>query len=121
MENLENPSNFSSFDNTVQTPPSNNMVLAIIGAIVGLCSPCCILGLIPGVIAIIMSAQVNSKFNAGDYAGAESSAKYAKILAFVAIGLGIIGIIYSIIQIQMHGGIDGYMEMIEDYQRQMGG
>lgn len=118
MENLENPSNFSAFDN-VQTPPENSMTLAIIGTVLGLCSPCCI-GLIVGVIAIYMSTQVNSKFNTGDYAGAQSSAKNAKMMSYVAIGLGVLGIIINIIYFAIVGA-DGYQDMIENYQRQMGG
>lgn len=116
---MENQSNFSSFDNP-QTPPQNNMVLAIIGTIVGLFAPCCILGLVPGIIAIVYSSQVNSKFNSGDYAGAVKSAKNAKTLALIALGLGILGIIISVIYIITLGGFGAYMEMIEDYQRQMG-
>lgn len=118
MENMENQSNFSAFDN-VQTPPENSMTLAIIGTVLGLCSPCCI-GLIVGIVAIVMSTQVNSKFNAGDYAGAQSSAKNAKTMSYVAIGLGVLGLIINIISVAVMG-TDGYMQMIEDYQRQMGG
>lgn len=120
MENQgiqENQSNFSSFDN-VQTPPENSMTLAIIGTVLGLCSPCCI-GLIVGIVAIVMSTQVNSKFNAGDYAGAQSSAKNAKTMSYVAIGLGILGVIINIIYFAVVGA-DGYQEMIESYQREMG-
>lgn len=114
---MENQSNFSSFDNP-QTPPENFMTLAIIGTVLGLCSPCCI-GLIVGIVAIVMSTQVNSKFNAGDYAGAQSSSKNAKTMAYVAIGLGVLGIIINIISIAVMG-TDGYMEMIESYQHQLG-
>jgi|SRR5690606_3635503 len=114
---MENQDNFSSFDN-VQTPPENNMTLAIIGTILGLCSPCCI-GLIVGIVAIVMASQVNTKFNAGDYAGAQSSAKNAKILAYVAIVIGGLGLIFNLISLAFMG-TDGYMEMIENYQRQMG-
>ena len=95
------------------------MTLAIIGTVLGLCSPCCI-GLIVGAVAIFMSTQVNSKFNAGDYSGAQSSAKNAKLMSYVAIGLGVLGIIINIISVAVMG-TDGYMKMIEDYQRQMGG
>lgn len=115
---MENQSNFSSFDD-VQTPPENSMTLAIIGTVLGICSPCCI-GLIVGIVAIYMSTQVNSKFNAGDYAGAQSSAKNAKTMSYVAIGLGVLGIIINIISVAVMG-TDGYMQMIEDYQRQVGG
>ncbi len=114
---MENQENFSTFDNS-QTPPENNMTLAIIGTVLGLCSPCCI-GLIVGIVAIVFSTQVNSKFNAGDYAGAQSSSKNAKTMSYIAIGLGILGIIINIISVAIMG-TDGYMEMIENYQRQMG-
>jgi len=46
-----------------------------------------------GVAAIIFSAQVNSKLNAGDRAGAERASKTAKILVFVAAGVGLLGAI----------------------------
>jgi len=93
--------------------PDNNMPLAIIGTIIGLCSPCCI-GLIVGIVAIVFASQVNSKYIAGDYAGCESSAKNARILAFIALGLGVLGIIIAVIQISIAGGISGYMEQYQD-------
>lgn len=116
---METQENFSSFDQP-QTPPENNMTLSIVGTIIGLCSPCCLLGLIPGIIAIVFSSQVNSKFNAGDYAGAVSSAKNAKTLAYIALGLGVLGIILNIVVFAISGA-DGYREMIEEYQHQLGG
>lgn len=114
---MENQGNLSSFD-TLQTPPENHMTLAIVGTVLGICSPCCI-GLIVGIVAIVMATQVNSKFNAGDYSGALSSSKNAKTMSYVAIGLGIIGIIINIVYFAMVGA-DGYQEMIESYQSQMG-
>jgi len=114
---MENQDNFSAFDNTTQQPP-NHLVLAIVGTVLGICSPCCI-GLIVGIIAIVFSTQVNSKFNAGDYPGAASSAKNARLLAYIAIGLGVLGIILNMIMVAIMG-TDGYMEMIENYQHQFG-
>lgn len=102
-----------SFQQDQPMMPNNNMPLAIIGTIIGLCGPCCILGLVIGIVAIVNASNVKSKYSMGDYAGAESSAKNAKILSYIAIVLGIIGIIITIIQIQMHGGIDGYMDYIK--------
>lgn len=93
--------------------PNNNMPLAIIGTIIGLCSPCCI-GLVVGIVAIVFGSQVNSKYFQNDYVGAESSAKNAKILAWVAIGLGILGLIITIVQIQLMGGIDAFVQQIQD-------
>lgn len=115
---MENQEQFSAFD-TPSTPPENNMTLAIVGTVLGLCSPCCI-GLITGIIAIVFATQVNTKFNAGDYAGAVSSAKNVKTLSYISIGLGVLGIIITIVQLISYGGVGGYMEMIEAYQREMG-
>jgi hypothetical protein len=115
---METQENFSSFDKP-QLPPENNMTLAIVGTVLGLCSPCCI-GLILGIISIVFSTQVNSKYNAGDYNGAVSSARNAKNLAYIAIGLGVLGIIINVVLIAING-TDGYREMIENYQRQLGG
>lgn len=82
---MENESN--------QVMPSNNMTLAIVGTILGMCSPCCI-GFVLGIVAIVMAKQVKKKFNDGDVAGAETSSKNAKILAYVAIGLMVVTTIY---------------------------
>jgi cytochrome c biogenesis protein CcdA len=110
MENLD----------SYQAPkPDNNLPLAIISTVLGLCSPCCI-GLIIGIISIVFSTQVNSKYNAGDYAGSNSAAKTSKILAFVAIGLAVLGIVIVFIQINAVGGweayLEQYQELLEQYQ-----
>lgn len=101
------------------TPPANNMSLAIIGTILGLCSPCCI-GLIVGIIGIVQASSVNSKFIAGDYMGAESAAKSAKTMGYIAMGLGVLGLIINIITIISFGGVDGYMEYIQQTVGDMG-
>ena len=46
---------------------------------------CC---LIPGIVAIVYSAQVNGKFQAGDYDGARRCSRLAYIWAWVSFGLG---------------------------------
>lgn len=51
---------------------------------------CCLPG---GVVAVIFAAQVNGKVQAGDIAGAEDSAKKAKMFSFISIGLGLAAII----------------------------
>ncbi|MGL5235951.1 MAG: CD225/dispanin family protein [Empedobacter falsenii] len=97
----------SSFEE-IKPKPENNLVLAIIGTILGLCSPCCI-GTIVGIIAIVFANQVNTKHNIGDSTGAEQAAKNSKILAYVAIGLGVIGVIINVVML-ITGGMDAYME-----------
>lgn len=88
--------------------PQNNMVWAIIGTILGLCSPCCI-GLVLGIIALVMSSQVNNKYDNGDVAGAVRDAKNAKILALIALGLFLLNVAYVVISIMVKG-VDVYME-----------
>ncbi|NOJ75639.1 CD225/dispanin family protein [Empedobacter stercoris] len=97
----------SSFED-IKPKPENSLVLAIIGTILGLCSPCCI-GTIVGIVAIVFANQVNTKHNIGDYTGAEQAAKNSKILAYVAIGLGVIGVIINVVML-ITGGMDAYME-----------
>ena len=61
------------------------------------------------VIAIVFANQVNTKHNIGDYTGAEQAAKNSKLLAYVAIGLGVIGVIINVVML-ITGGMDAYME-----------
>ena len=49
--------------------------------------------------AIIFAAQVNGKVAAGDVAGAQDASKKAKMFSFIAIGLGLLGIIIYVIWI----------------------
>lgn len=63
------------------TPPPNYLVQSILVTL------CCCLPL--GVVAIIFAAQVNSKFAAGDLAGAMESSRKAKMFCWIAFGLGI--------------------------------
>jgi Ca2+/Na+ antiporter len=93
--------------------PKNNMALAIVGTILGCCSPYC-LGLILGIVAIVMSTQVKNKFEEGDFEGAEKSAKNAKILAFISIGLFITLLI--MIGLKWDEFIEAYYIEMEKYQ-----
>lgn len=101
--------------------PNNYMVLAVISIVLGLCQfPCCI-SFILGVIAIIYSNQVSSKYNYGDYLGAEQSSKNAKMLSIISLVLAAIGLIYFIIVIMSAGYtgmIESYREILEEYSNQ---
>jgi hypothetical protein len=46
-----------------------------------------------GVVGVIFAAQVNGKVQAGDTAGALDASKKAKLFSFIAIGLGLAGIV----------------------------
>ena len=68
------------------TPGSvpNYLVLAIISLF------CC---LPLGIVAVIFAAQVNNQVAAGDTAGALDASKKAKMFSYIALGLGLAGII----------------------------
>jgi len=87
--------NQSSFDNQNKIKPNNNMPLAIISTVLGCCSPIFI-GFIIGIVSIVFATQVNTKYNAGDYLGAEKAAKLSKILSYVSLGLVLVNIIIGI-------------------------
>jgi hypothetical protein len=62
----------------------NYLVMAIISLF------CC---LPLGIVAVIFAAQVNNKVAAGDTAGALDASKKAKMFSYIAIGLGLAGIV----------------------------
>lgn len=100
-------------DNTTNNiMPNNNMALAIAATILGCCSPCCI-GFILGIVAIVMATQVKKKFEANDFSGANSSAKNAKLLAFIAIGIAVVYLIY--IGLNWNDTMEQYQLIMEQY------
>jgi interferon-induced transmembrane protein len=56
-----------------------------------------------GIVGVIFAAQVNGKVAAGDIAGAQDSAKKAKMFSFIAIGLGLLGIICYVLFVVIMG------------------
>jgi len=56
-----------------------------------------------GVVGVIFAAQVNGKVAAGDTAGALDSSKKAKLFSFIAIGLGLAGIICYVLFVVIMG------------------
>jgi hypothetical protein len=55
--------------------------------------------------AIIFATQVNGKVAAGDIAGAQDASKKAKMFSFIAIGLGLLGILIYIIMLVLGVGL----------------
>ena len=56
-----------------------------------------------GVVGVIFAAQVNGKVAAGDTAGAMDAAKKAKMFSFIAIGLGLAGIVCYVLFVVIMG------------------
>ena len=64
-------------------PPSNYLIPAILVTLF-----CCLPG---GIVAIIFATQVNSKYAAGDVAGAMEASKKAKLFTMISAGIGLVG------------------------------
>jgi hypothetical protein len=77
-------------------PVPNNLVIAIISIL------CC---LPLGIPAIIFATQVNTKVAAGDLAGAQDSAKKAKMFAMIGIGLWLLLVVCYLLIFLIFGGL----------------
>lgn len=61
--------------------PDNYLVWSILATLF-----CCVP---TGIAAIVFAAQVDSKWTAGDYAGAQNASEKAKLWSWVSFGLGL--------------------------------
>lgn len=110
----------SSYSNMEQPPkPANSLTMAIVATVLNIFA-CCgmyvgILGFILGIVAIVFSTQVDSKYKVGDYDGAESAAKNAKLLSMISLGVAAVGIIIVIIFMIIGGG----SAFMQEFNRQM--
>lgn len=100
-------------------PVPNYMAWSIVVTIVSLCV-CCIVGTIPGIVAIVFSSKVNGALDRGDYAGAQQASKNAKLWAWIATGLCILGLLINIWAYST-GGMAQYQEMLQQMQAAQGG
>ncbi len=74
-------------EQSTQPKPPNYLALAIISTIL-----CC---LPLGIVSIVFSTQVNSKYAEGDYEGAEKASQNAKLFWILAAVVGlVVGILY---------------------------
>lgn len=58
-----------------------------------------------GIVAVIFATQVNGKVQAGDLAGAADASKKAKLFSFIAIGLGLLGVLLYVIWVVLIVGL----------------
>lgn len=84
----------NSQNNQFETPPNNNLVWAILSTLL-----CC---LPTGIYAIVKASEVNSKWNAGDRAGALASADQAKKWSIYG---AVAGVIVAVLYILFFGGM----------------
>jgi hypothetical protein len=57
------------------------------------------------IAAIIFAVQVNNKVQAGDIAGAQDASKKAKMFSFIAIGIGLLGVVCYVIMMVLGVGL----------------
>ncbi len=94
--------------NQPQPPqPSNHLAMAIITTII-----CC---LPAGIVSIVYATQVNSKYNAGDYEGAQRASKNAKTWWIVSMVTALVILIGYIVFVFAFAGDD----IMEQIQREM--
>lgn len=98
---------------TLPPKPNNHMVMAIVSSVLSLIS-CTFFGILPGIVSIVFASQVNSKYNNGDYDGAEKSANYAKIAWIISITITILIIAYFGYQFAVNGE-----EFMEEFRKEM--
>ena len=94
----------------------NYLVWSILITVASLCL-CCVVGTIPGIVAIVYSSQVNSKLNAGDLSGAAEASRNAKLWCWITTGLCILGLLLNIV-FYATGGQQKYMEYMQEIQQQ---
>ena len=83
-------------------PPSSDAAASVPNYLVpAIISLFCCLPL--GIVGVIFAAQVNGKVAAGDTAGALDSSKKAKLFSFLAIGLGLAGIVCYVLFVVVMG------------------
>lgn len=58
-----------------------------------------------GIVAVIFATQVNGKVAAGDLAGAADASKKAKLFSFIAIGLGLLGVLLYVVWVVLIVGL----------------
>ncbi|GAB2507260.1 CD225/dispanin family protein [Lysobacter humi (ex Lee et al. 2017)] len=95
-------------------PVPNHMAWAIVMTVLSLCV-CCIVGTIPGIVAIVFASKVNSALDRGDFAAARDASSNAKLWCWITTGLVIVGVLINIGLIAT-GGMASYMEQMNALQ-----
>lgn len=91
------PMQYGSYQpqNNMAKPYYNWMTWAIVGTILGFLFSC--IGAIFGIIGIVNSNKANTAYNYGDYVTADSANSTAKTMTIIALVLGGLGLVVSIL------------------------
>ena len=84
------------------TQVPNNMSLAIVALVLGLCCSG-LIGLATGIVAVVFASQVKNKAALGDVAGATESARKARLWSFITFGIAAVAIVIAVIYGATHG------------------
>ena len=93
----------------------NYLAWSIVVTVLSLCL-CCIIGTIPGIVAIVFSAKVNTLLGQGDLAGAQRASNTAKTWCWVTTGLCVIGLLWTIYSLTLGGGMAQYQMILDQMQ-----
>lgn len=93
----------------------NYLAWSIVVTVLSLCL-CCIIGTIPGIVAIVFSAKVNTLLGQGDLAGAQRASSTAKTWCWVTTGLCVIGLLWTIYSLTLGGGMAQYQMILDQMQ-----
>lgn len=93
----------------------NHLAWSIIVTVLSLCL-CCIVGTIPGIVAIVFAAKVNTLLGQGDLAGAQRASNTAKTWCWVTTGLCVIGLLWTVYSLTLGGGMAQWQMMMEQIQ-----
>lgn len=96
------------------SPYPTYLAWSITITVLGACF-CCLIGAAPGIVAIVFGNQVNTKFNAGDEAGARKASETAKIWCWVGTALVAAGLLINILSFF----VNGMSLMSEDFLQQL--
>ena len=95
-----------------QVMPKTWLTESIIATVA--CSLCCgvpLIGLIPGIIAIVKAMGVKNAFNRGDYDGANKKSGSARMWFMITIGVGIAAAFFGAFKIMQNPGL---LEQIQE-------
>ena len=93
----------------------NYLAWSIIATVLSLCV-CCIIGTIPGIVAIVFSSKVNNMLALGDLEAAKRASSNAKIWCWITTGLCIAGLLWTVYSLMFGGGLQQYQMLMNQIQ-----